>query len=149
MKLLTELTTLDAFLATVAICAAEGLDDRAATELLSASTDEVMALVSLGKSLFAELTTVLASLWMVLTCDSRPLTPLLAFKLVSPLTEFCRLVRSEQYAGLPLLQPARTTTPIAATNARRTRAHAPPWRARDLPEVALILIVLMAPPNRG
>lgn len=96
MKLLTELTTLDAFLVTVAISAAEGLDDRAATEVLSALTDDVMALVWLGKSLLAELTNVAASLWILLTCDFRPLTPLLAFRLVSPLTEFCRLVRSEQ-----------------------------------------------------
>ena len=94
VKLLTELTTLAAFWVTVAICAAEGLGDRAATELLSASTDEVMALVWLGKSLLAELMTVVASLWIVLTCDFRPLTPLLAVNLVSPLTEFSKLVRS-------------------------------------------------------
>ncbi len=62
MKLLTELTTLAASLVTVAICPAEGLDDRAATELLSALTEDVMALVSLGKSLLAELTSVEASL---------------------------------------------------------------------------------------
>ena len=62
MKLLTELTTLAASLVTVAICAAEGLDDRAATALLSASTDDVMALVWLGKSLLAELTSAVASL---------------------------------------------------------------------------------------
>jgi len=49
VKLLTELTTLAASLVAVAICAAEGADDRAATELLSASTDDVMALVWLGK----------------------------------------------------------------------------------------------------
>jgi hypothetical protein len=48
VKLLTELTTLAASLVTVAICAEEGLGGRAATELLSASTDEVMALVWLG-----------------------------------------------------------------------------------------------------
>jgi hypothetical protein len=96
MKLLTELTTLPAFLVTAAICAAEGLGDRAATELLSASTDDVMALVWLGKSLLAELTSAVASLWIFVTCDFRPLIPLLAFKLVSPLTEFWRLVRSAQ-----------------------------------------------------
>jgi len=50
MKLFTELTTLDASLVTVAICAADGLADRAATEFLSALTDDVMALVSVGKS---------------------------------------------------------------------------------------------------
>ena len=92
MKLLTELTTLAASLVTVAICAAEGLDDRAARALLSAPTDDVMALVSLGKSLLAELTSVEASLWIVVTCVFKPLTPLL----VSPLTEFSRLVRAPQ-----------------------------------------------------
>jgi len=95
MKLLTELTTVAASLVTVAICAVEGLDDRASTELLSASTDDVMALVWLGKSLLAELTTSAASLWILLTCDFKPLTPL-ASKPVSPLTEFSRSVRSVQ-----------------------------------------------------
>jgi hypothetical protein len=96
VKLLTELTTLAASLVTVAICAAEGLDDRPSTELFSASTDEVMALVWLGKSLLAELTSAVASLWIPATCDFKPLTPLLRFKLVSPLTEFSRLVRFAQ-----------------------------------------------------
>jgi len=96
MKLLTELTTLAASLATMAISAAEGLDGRAVTELLSASTDEVMALVWLGKSLLAELTIVVASLWIVSTCVFRPLTFPLVTELVSPLTEFCRVVRSVQ-----------------------------------------------------
>ena len=100
MKLLTELTTLAASLVTVAICRAEGLDGRAATALLSASTDDVMAVVSLGKSLLAELTSVEASLWIVVSCVVscvfKPLTPLPTFRLVSPLIEFCRLVRSPQ-----------------------------------------------------
>jgi hypothetical protein len=96
VKLLTELTTLAASLVTVAICPAEGLVDRAVTELFSASTDEVMALVWFGKSLLAELTSAAASLPIVVTCDFKPLTPLLAFKLVSPLTAFSRLVRSVQ-----------------------------------------------------
>ena len=96
VKLLTELTTLAASLVTVAICTAEGLDDRPATAVLSESTDDVMALVSLGKSLLAELTSAVASLWIVVTCDFRPLTPLLTVKLVSPLMEFSRLVRSAQ-----------------------------------------------------
>ena len=91
-KLFTELTTLAAFLVAVAICAADGLDGSAVTEFLSALTEDVMALVSLGKSPLAELTTVVASAWICLSCDFRPLTPLL----VSPLTEFSRLVRSVQ-----------------------------------------------------
>ena len=55
-------------------------------------TEDVIALVSLGKSLLAELTSVLASLWICLSCAFRPLIP----ALVSPLTEFCRSVRSVQ-----------------------------------------------------
>ena len=100
MKLLTELTTLAASLVTVAICAAEALDDRAPTEVLSALTEDVMALVSLGKSLLAELTSVEASLWIVVSCVVscvfKPLTPLPTVRLVSPLIEFSRLVRSPQ-----------------------------------------------------
>jgi hypothetical protein len=96
VKLFTELFTLDASWTTVAIAAAEGLDDRAATELFSVSTDEVMALVWLGKSLLAELTSVVAALWTIWTCDFQALTPLLAVKLVSPLTAFWRLLRSVQ-----------------------------------------------------
>ena len=68
------------------------LDGSAVTEFLSALTEDVMALVSLGKSPLAELTSVLASLWICLSCDFSPLIPLL----VSPLTEFWRSVRSVQ-----------------------------------------------------
>ena len=96
MKPLTEFTTLVASLAIVAICPAEGLDGSALTALSGASTDDLTALVWLGKSLLAELTSALASLWIVLSCDCKPLIPLLTFKLVSPLIEFSRLVRSEQ-----------------------------------------------------
>ena len=91
-KLFTELTTPAASLVMVAIWAADGLDGRAVTELLSVLTEDVIALVSLGKSPLAELTSVLASLWICLSCDFKPLIPLL----VSPLTEFWRLVRSVQ-----------------------------------------------------
>lgn len=96
MKLLTELTTLAAFAATGAISAAEGLGGSAVTALLSAPTEAVMALVWLGKSLLAELTSAVASLSIFLSCDSRPLIPLLETVPGSPLTEFSRLVRSEQ-----------------------------------------------------
>lgn len=56
MKLLTEFTTLCASPTIVAICAAEGVDRNALTFAVSVSTDDFIALVSLGKSLFAELT---------------------------------------------------------------------------------------------
>jgi hypothetical protein len=55
-KLFTELTTLAASRPTVATCVADGLDGRAASELLSASTEDVMAPVSFGKSLLADRT---------------------------------------------------------------------------------------------
>src|SRR5262249_41160855 len=122
--------TLAALWVTVAICAAEGLDGRAATELLSALTDDVMALVWLGKSFLAELTSVAASLWILLTCDSRLLTPLLALRLVSPLTEFCGLFGPARWPGLLLLlQPANATPPLAATKVKSHRAQVPPGRA--------------------
>jgi len=96
MKLLTELTTLDALLATVAIWLAEGASDSALTALVSESIEELMALVWLGKSVFASLTSVLASVWTFSSSAFRPLIPLLVFRLVSPLTELSRLVRAEQ-----------------------------------------------------
>ena len=91
-KFFTELTTLAAFWPTMKVCAAVGLDGRAASELLRVSTEDVMALVSFGKSLLAELTTVVASLWTCWICDFKLLMP----ALVRPLTEFWRLVRSVQ-----------------------------------------------------
>jgi hypothetical protein len=96
VKFFTDVCTLDASLVTVATAAAEGFDGSAATELFSALTDELMALVWLGKSLLAELTSAVAVLWIICTCDFKALTPLLAFKLFSPLTAFCRLLRSVQ-----------------------------------------------------
>ena len=44
----------------------------------------------------AELTSVVAALWTIWTCDFQALTPLLAFKLFNPLTALLRLVRSVQ-----------------------------------------------------
>ena len=58
------------------------------TALSSVSTDDLIALVSLGKSLLAELTSDVASLLIVATCDFRALTFPLVAALVSPLTEF-------------------------------------------------------------
>ena len=52
-KLLTELTTLNALLVTVAIWLAEGFAGSALMALVSASTEDLMALVWLGKSLLA------------------------------------------------------------------------------------------------
>jgi hypothetical protein len=96
VKLLTELTTFFASVATVAICAADTFDDSPLTAPSSAWTDDVTALVWLGKSLLAELPSAAASLWIFLRFASRPLIPLLGVGLVRPLTEFWRLVRSVQ-----------------------------------------------------
>ena len=88
----------------------------ALTALVSTSTEDLMALVWLGKALLAWLTTVLASVWIFVNADSKALIPLLGLKLVTSLIEFSRLVRAEQYAGLLLLpQPASATSPRTAT----------------------------------
>jgi hypothetical protein len=148
MKLATELTTLPASLVMVAICAADGLDESPATELLSAFTDDVIALVWVGKSPLAWSTSLLALFSIAVTCDLRPLTPLLAFRLVRPLIEFSRLVLAEQYAGGPLLllllllQPASATTPAPAAIASDAQAQAPLCRTRALRDVALSPIVI-------
>ncbi|MGB0093474.1 MAG: hypothetical protein WBP81_13225 [Solirubrobacteraceae bacterium] len=125
---MTELTTLAESAAIAAIWVAEGLDGSALTALASASTDDFTALVWLGKSLLAALTSDVASLSIVFSCDVRPLIPLLEVTLGRFLTEFSRFVRSEQYAGLLLPQPARATSATAATNATGTRIQARPAR---------------------
>ena len=88
IKAPTEAATAAAFAVTVAICPAEGFDGRFWTELFSVSTDDLMALVSFGKSPLAELTSEVAALAIALTCDFRALTGLLAFRLVSPFMAF-------------------------------------------------------------
>ena len=158
-KLLTELATLVALVAIAAIWADEGLAGSAATALWSASTDAFRALVWVAKSLFAELTSEVASLWIFVTCDFSPLKSPLETELVSPLTELSRSLQSEQYAGLPapllaavplpalvvavplllavLLPPLLLPQPAAATNAMainiasgmRVQARRTPWRA--------------------
>jgi hypothetical protein len=95
-KLVTELTTLLASSPIAAIWLDEGLDGSALTAVWSASTDEVMALVWVGKSLLALLTSDVASLWIVLICDVRPLMPLLEVTLGRFLTALVRLVRSSR-----------------------------------------------------
>jgi hypothetical protein len=96
LKLFIEFFTLDASWATVVIVAAEGLEVRAVAEVCSALTDEVMALVWLGKSLLAELTSAVAAVLTFWTCDFQALAPLLTVRLLSPFTALCRLLRSVQ-----------------------------------------------------
>ena len=125
LKLLTELTTAVALLAIAAIWAADGLAGSAVTALWSAATDDLTALVWLGKSLLAELTSDVASLWIFGTCDFSPLMSALEAALVSPLTEFSRLLLSEQYAGLLLPpQPVIATSATATNITTETRSHA-------------------------
>lgn len=121
-KLCTELTTLPAATPIAAIWVAEGLDGSALTAVWRASTDDFTALVWVGKSLLASLTSVVASLSIVVSCDFRPLIPLLVMELGRFLTEFSRLVRAEQYAGLLLLpQPAIAINARALTAASAQR----------------------------
>ena len=87
---------LPAAVATDAMLLAEGFALSVLTALVSASTEDLMAVVSLGKSLLALLTTVLASVVTFVKAASKVLIPLLALKLVTPLIEFWRLARAEQ-----------------------------------------------------
>ena len=95
-KLLKELTTLLAAPVTVAMLLGEGFDLSALTAVVSESTEDVIALVSLGKSPLAWLVTVLALVLMFVNAASKAPIPLLGLKLVSSLIEFSRLVRAEQ-----------------------------------------------------
>jgi hypothetical protein len=96
VKLWTALTTLDASVAIAATCDADGLDDSALMSVESALTDVLIALVSLGKSLLAESISVVALLWIVLSCDWSPLRPPDSDRLAMSLTELSRLSRSAQ-----------------------------------------------------
>ena len=131
-KLLTALATLVALVAIAASWADEGLAGSAATALWSASTDDFKALVWLEKSLLAELTSDVASLWIFVTCDFSPLTSPLETELASPLMELSRVLQSEQYAGL--LPPLLAVVPL------------PPLVAALPLPLAPLLAVLPPPP---
>ena len=81
---------------TVAILPGEGFDSSALTAVVSESTEDLIALVSLGKSPLAWLITVLASVLMFVNAASKAPIPLLGLRLVTCLIEFSRLVRAEQ-----------------------------------------------------
>jgi hypothetical protein len=89
-KLVKERTTFAPALTTVAVWLGEGFALSALTALVSESTEDLMALVSFGKSLSAWLTTVLASALTFVNAASRALIPLLGLKLVTSLIEFSR-----------------------------------------------------------
>jgi hypothetical protein len=129
---LTELTTLAESAAIAAICAAEGLGGSAVTALWSASTDDFTALLWVGKSDLAALTSDVASLLIVVICVCRPLTPLLEVALGRFLIEFSRLLRSEQYAGLLLPQPAAAMSAAAVSTPTATHVNVRPAPLPDL-----------------
>jgi hypothetical protein len=83
-----ELRTLAASTASAAICDVDGFEGSAFAALVSESTEVVIALVWLGKSDLAELTNVVASVLMVLTCDESELTSPLDRELLSASTSF-------------------------------------------------------------
>lgn len=83
-KLWTELSAVDAAVVTVAIWPAEGFAASALTELVSASTEDLMALVSFGKSLLAWVTTLSAAVFTFANAVCKALTPLLGLRLVTP-----------------------------------------------------------------
>jgi hypothetical protein len=68
----------------VASCAGEGLDGSALIAVAALSIDVLMAVVSLGRSLLAELTSAVAALWTFPACVLKALTLLLGLRLVSP-----------------------------------------------------------------
>jgi hypothetical protein len=74
----------------------------------------------------AALTSDVASLWIFVACDFRPLMSPLEAAVVSPFTELSTLLRSEQYAGLLLLppQPATATSATAMNITIDTRFQA-------------------------
>ena len=116
------------------------------------STDDLIALVWVGKSLLAELTSDVASLLIGVTCDLSALTSPLVAALVSPLTELSRLLRSEQYDGLLLPpQPATASSATAATNATGRRIQARPARFRDVCRLVLFTTLggAIAAPSPG
>src|SRR5690242_11646953 len=119
-KFRTELTTFAVSAAIAAMSEVEGLEGSALIAPSSVSMDDLTALDSVGKSLLAELTSVVASLLILVSCALRPLTPPLAVALGRSLIEFSRLERLSQYAGLP---PQLAAASIAAAKAIATAAR--------------------------
>jgi hypothetical protein len=119
LKLSAAVTTADTCPASAARVAADGDPVKPSSVDESESTELLSALVSVGKSLLAELITVLASFSILLKADFSALVPFaITFVLGSALTEFSRLVTDEQYDGLLLEpHPATSTAATSATSA--------------------------------
>ena len=124
-KLSTELTTAATCVPMVAIDDALGVPDICLTELASALTELVTALLWVGKSLLALLATDLALVSIVVSADFRELTPFWrTLTLVRSLIDFLRLETDEQYDGL--LLPPQALSAIAAlatTSVHRSTRH--------------------------
>ena len=112
MKLLTELVTATASTPMAAIWLVDGLAGSAFTALESVSTEDLIALVWLGKSDLAELTSAVAWIWIVASWVFRLVMSLVEVGTERPLIELSRVLRSEQYAGLLLLLPQPVAAPI-------------------------------------
>jgi hypothetical protein len=122
---------------------------KVSTEL---ATEDFTALVSVGKSLFAARTSVVTSILIIVSCDVRPLIPGPEVTLAGLLTEFSRLVRSEQYTGLLLPQLASAISASASTIARALRTQARRIVSRSLsamPFNSLQNTVERLPPQSG
>ena len=115
---------------TVAIVAAEGLDCRAAAEVFSALTNEVMALAWLRKSLFAELTSAVAAVPIFWACDFRH-CPATDRQAAQPVHGVLKVASVRRVSSLLLQQSASATAPIATAQARLPRCQ-PGYGSRTL-----------------
>lgn len=114
-------------LASVAIAAIRACvvvaEDSSLTVPSRAVTDFSSAVVCVGNSLFAELTTAFALESTFLRSASNPLTPDCRFRLPSACTDFSSSLTCEQKAGLEPPQPLSSSRPIRATGSRTSRRH--------------------------
>lgn len=117
MKPLTDVTKADVCAATVAMSPADGLEDSPLTVLSKESNEDLIALVSFGKSFCADLTNCVEFVLILFSWASSPLIPLLNVRPVRPLTELSKFERSEQYAGLLLPPQPATTKQMTAARA--------------------------------
>ena len=123
-KFVTAFTVALACVAICAICPDEGVPESCLTDVVSALIELLTALVSLGKSLFAELTTDFALFSTFCRADFSPLVPL--EMTLTPLrlsTDFSRPLTDEQYDGLLLPHAASSRTVM---HAAAIRPQAPP-----------------------
>ena len=109
---------------TVAIVAAEGLDCRAAAEVFSALTNEVMALAWLRKSLFAELTSAVAAVPIFWACDFRH-CPATDRQAAQPVHGVLKVASVRRVSSLLLQQSASCCCSSRRAQLPRSRRHRP------------------------